>query len=117
MNKVPFHRIQGRRAKDMEKVLALEGRPKVAEAMIKGLERNNQSSGKEVAKLEKELSMAKLHKSAADIHLGHIKKRAYEVGFEECRVLVTQILLTYKAHLLQVSIRRQPLVADFAGLD
>lgn len=86
---------------------------RVAEATIKELERNNQSYGKEIVRLEKELSMAKLCKSAADVHLGHAKKRAYEIGFEECRVLVTQILPADKAHLLQIPIERQPLEVDF----
>lgn len=44
------------------------------------------------------------HQGVTDTWLHHIKRKAYEVGFEEWKALVAQILLVDKVHLLQIPI-------------
>lgn len=110
-----FRWIQGCRANDMEEILAAKGRLKVAEVTIRELE-NSHSRAEVFARLEKEQSMTKIRKSATSVRFSHAKKKAYKAGFKECKALAIHMLLSNKAHLLQVPIAEQPLVADSSSL-
>lgn len=69
---------------------------KIVEATIEELKKSNHFRGEEISRLERDLSMTKIHKSIAGVRFGHAKK-AYKIGFEECRALTIQMLPSDKA--------------------
>lgn len=69
----------------MEEVMNTKGWLKVAKATIKELEKDNYFCGKEITRLEKELSIAmvqdQIHEDIVKVQLGHAWELAYKVGF------------------------------------
>lgn len=57
----------------MEEVLTAKGQLKVIKAAIKELEKDSYSHGKEIARLERKLSIAKIHGNGAKFQLGHAR--------------------------------------------
>lgn len=55
-----FQWIQGHRDTDMEATWTLKSWLIIVESTIEGLKRDNEALGKDVARLEKELSLAKV---------------------------------------------------------
>lgn len=86
-NAAAFRWIQGHRAMDMEEILTVKGQLKITKAIIKEIKKSSHFHGEEISRLEKDLSMTKICKSVMGIWFGHAEKKAYEIRFEEYRVL------------------------------
>lgn len=76
-NAAMFPWIQGHATKMVE-TWVVKNHLVIAESTIEGLRKDNQALGKEIAKLESELSLAKIHIRVADTQLGHIERRGHK---------------------------------------
>lgn len=91
-NAAAFRWVQACQTTEIENI-SLRNQLEVVRITIDGLKRNNDSYGNEILRLQSKASLVEARTRAADTLLCHADSRAYETGFEDCKLLATQILL------------------------
>lgn len=96
---------------DLEENLSLQNQLMVARITIDGLKKNINDYVEEVMRLQSKLSLVKTHVGAIDTQLRHAERKAYEAGFEDCKLLVAQTLMDASVRLLRVVVIAQAIAS------
>lgn len=92
---------------DMEENLSLQNQLKATWITINSLKDKVNNYGNEIIRLHGRTTLAEACMGAMETHHCHAESKGYKAGFEDCKLLVVQILSKDGAHLLQVPIMTQ----------
>lgn len=103
-NAINFSWIQSHQTMEMEENLSLQNQLKVARITTDSLKKKINDYSDEISSLHSKSTLVEVCMGATENQLHHAQSKPYKAIFEDCRLLVAQILLEVRACLLRVFI-------------